>query len=622
MKGNYISLVPLIGLVFITGCVGSIDPTQIDVIQSFLEDNPGAAVKTLYLTEVQVLESEEIKELCGSLNGPLHRIEVTSDSLSMIAFVDVTGNVLCSVSQSDGDTTIVERDVPFETVSQGQQGVLNEKQNIIIKTQGEWDDFRERIRLIVDRKTYEEPALPFRNSNIDFDKEMVVVVYMGQRNTGGYSTEITQIKEREDEIRVYYRETSPSFGGSNGDAVTQALTSPYHIIKLEKIDKGINFIQTSFTGGRAFVDSVDVLIMESFPVQINAVVKGYLNDGCTSIHEVNTRQAGNTFLIDITTSRPKDVACTHTVVSFEEVISLDVYGLKTGRYEVRANDVVNIFTLEADNIPPATVSLKAAKLVLSPKMIDARTFGGGVQQRVAFEDRSFLVTLVGVQDGNTVFVDVENDKKVIEKGKLGEAGGLYLYVEDVAYLSETDQTQNSAKLIMTPSTEFDPPFFITVNEGEIVTKKVGDMTYDIKFIGVSEQYIALEVTNENGSKDSKFLEEGKTGKVAQLNLYVEKVIKITETEEKCVAKHSGYSSGDYGEGEIIIGFNRSVTQQEAEKIFTSYDLTIRELHNLGDSYSWAVVYVPKGQEIKWVCKLPLDNRIDNANLNFIFTADV
>jgi inhibitor of cysteine peptidase len=109
---------------------------------------------------------------------------------------------------------------------------------------------------------------------------------------------------------------------------------------------------SEFIYRNATVENIQILILESFPVQINVVAKGYLPDGCTKIDQTIKNREGNTFLITITTKRPVDAMCTMAIVPFEEVISLDVYGLEAGDYEVNVNGIMDSFTLEMDNSFP------------------------------------------------------------------------------------------------------------------------------------------------------------------------------------------------------------------------------------------------------------------------------
>jgi hypothetical protein len=105
--------------------------------------------------------------------------------------------------------------------------------------------------------------------------------------------------------------------------------------------------------GMARVEEIDILIMESFPVQVAVVARGNLPDGCTEIDGVEVRfePERNRFLAQITTVREADAVCTEALVPFEERIPLDVYGLPAGTYTVDVNGVTGTFTLDVDNVP-------------------------------------------------------------------------------------------------------------------------------------------------------------------------------------------------------------------------------------------------------------------------------
>jgi len=104
--------------------------------------------------------------------------------------------------------------------------------------------------------------------------------------------------------------------------------------------------------GLAPVDSIELLILESFPVQVHVRVVGNLRDGCTKIDETSQERQGNTFTVTVTSARPKDAACTEALVPFDQTIALDVSGLKAGTYTVTVNGVSGAFTLDVDNVAP------------------------------------------------------------------------------------------------------------------------------------------------------------------------------------------------------------------------------------------------------------------------------
>jgi hypothetical protein len=109
-------------------------------------------------------------------------------------------------------------------------------------------------------------------------------------------------------------------------------------------------------GEKAIVEEIQVLILESFPVQVNALMRGSLPNGCTTIQAITSSREGNTFNITILTERPVGAVCSEALIPFEESVSLDVAQLLAGTYTVKAYDQTAVFTLQTDNVAqePAT----------------------------------------------------------------------------------------------------------------------------------------------------------------------------------------------------------------------------------------------------------------------------
>ncbi|AKB53077.1 MULTISPECIES: protease inhibitor I42 family protein [Methanosarcina] len=113
--------------------------------------------------------------------------------------------------------------------------------------------------------------------------------------------------------------------------------------------------------GTAKVKSIQIVTLESFPVQVQVIAKGYLPDGCTKIDEIKNEGEGNAFNITISTKRPKGAFCTQVITNFTETIPLEVRGLKAGNYTVNVNGVNGSFELPVDNVPEETPGSMSTK---------------------------------------------------------------------------------------------------------------------------------------------------------------------------------------------------------------------------------------------------------------------
>ncbi len=118
--------------------------------------------------------------------------------------------------------------------------------------------------------------------------------------------------------------------------------------------------------GTPFIEQVDVLLMESFPLQAAAVVRGNLPDACTTISGVDVVRKDNLFEVTLSTERPADAVCAQVLTPFEENVPLDIVGLPAGTYTVNVNGVQTTFTLAMDNAMPTEIPTPTAVAVVSP----------------------------------------------------------------------------------------------------------------------------------------------------------------------------------------------------------------------------------------------------------------
>ncbi len=122
--------------------------------------------------------------------------------------------------------------VPFVTIDQGFRSGVRERKFLVIKNEAEWKKLWQ---------THAQPQVPAKElPPVDFDKEMVVAVFLGEKPTGGYKAEITAIEEDREkgQLRIVTRESKPP----TGSIAIQALTQPYHIVRVKRSDLTTTFV--------------------------------------------------------------------------------------------------------------------------------------------------------------------------------------------------------------------------------------------------------------------------------------------------------------------------------------------------------------------------------------------
>ena len=148
----------------------------------------------------------------------------------------------------------------------------------------------------------------------------------------------------------------------------------------------------------AVVKSIEFLFLESFPVQVHAVIRGDLPDaGCTTIASVQQVREGDTFKLTLITTTDPLALCAQALTPFEEIVPLEVQGLPAGTYTVEVGGVTETFELTVDNIlpdetgeqptaaphenqptPPGTAQATEVQYVMAQQ--DVPIYGGAAQQ--------------------------------------------------------------------------------------------------------------------------------------------------------------------------------------------------------------------------------------------------
>lgn len=133
---------------------------------------------------------------------------------------------------SGGEEAFV-RELSFSTVERGVSSGIRERAQRVIGTVEEW-----RALWASHYSTaLSPPPLP----PIDFSREMIIAVFMGEQRTGGFSLEIKKVEEREGRLQVPFLEHSPA----PGSPVLQVLTQPYHMIRLPRTELPVQIVRQS-----------------------------------------------------------------------------------------------------------------------------------------------------------------------------------------------------------------------------------------------------------------------------------------------------------------------------------------------------------------------------------------
>ena len=130
-------------------------------------------------------------------------------------------------------TSAASMAIPVTTIQKGNFSGVREPLQAIIRTPAEWESLWKRHASI------QSPTSPL--PAVDFGAEIVVGIFLGEKSAGGYEVEITRAELKDSVLYVYYVEKSPKPGG----AAIQALTQPFHLVKLPRTDARVVFSRIS-----------------------------------------------------------------------------------------------------------------------------------------------------------------------------------------------------------------------------------------------------------------------------------------------------------------------------------------------------------------------------------------
>ena len=132
-----------------------------------------------------------------------------------IITVSLLAGIMVGVQSCNTVKTIPMNDL--EVLSNSEYSQFNETERLVVKSDS-------GLQSIYDRIVTKEVT-----PQINWDKNQVVLLSMGQRNSGGFNISVDKVVYGNSEILVYYRTTGPKAG----EMVTQAITAPYVLFTID-----------------------------------------------------------------------------------------------------------------------------------------------------------------------------------------------------------------------------------------------------------------------------------------------------------------------------------------------------------------------------------------------------
>jgi len=87
------------------------------------------------------------------------------------------------------------------------------------------------------------------------------------------------------------------------------------------------------------IDSVEVIVMESFPMQIALNVTGYIPDGCSAPTQILQSRDGNMVMVRVFRTLPPETMCAAMAATYNDTLKIEG-GFEPGHYTFDVNGLV------------------------------------------------------------------------------------------------------------------------------------------------------------------------------------------------------------------------------------------------------------------------------------------
>jgi hypothetical protein len=120
-------------------------------------------------------------------------------------------------------------DARIKVIAKGAFSGIQEPKQLVISNQTQFAEIWQK------HNARNEPKKPA--PAIDFSKESVLFVSLGQKRTGGYAVQVSDVQKKDGQTEIIVQTTSPKAGAMQ----IQALTAPFAIVAVPKIEGPVKF---------------------------------------------------------------------------------------------------------------------------------------------------------------------------------------------------------------------------------------------------------------------------------------------------------------------------------------------------------------------------------------------
>ncbi len=146
------------------------------------------------------------------------------------------------------------------------------------------------------------------------------------------------------------------YGDRTGQMLAQVITPHEVVVTVEQgvivsaiMDNAWNMLEQEeypeMVISPAPIHEVEVVFMESYPVQVGVRIQMGLSSGCTTFHDAVVTRSGETIHIEVTTQYPRDAVCTAIYTYHEENPNLGSDFTSGVTYTLEVNDYTTTFTM-------------------------------------------------------------------------------------------------------------------------------------------------------------------------------------------------------------------------------------------------------------------------------------